>query len=246
MAERKREFFHGTTFDLRGPDILPSTVQGRSIWGDTGHSGQRSREHAFATENEGVAWQFASQAGMMARANQDAVISANAKGYTPKQQVPNVGRVQVHTVAPNPLMQRGVFNAEHPDHNGMEDLQEWKAPAFRVTGTQHIMPGRQGTFSNINWNQFRKVGAHYDIDTNHPSDREVEVGHYAASTYWHRNWSDFANRRGSASQADSVPPGVRTNIVDDEQMDLFSGKTVGEHVSDDDTGYHEKALFGHL
>ena len=35
------------------------------------------------------------------------------------------------------------------------------------------MPGRQGTFPNINWNQFSSVAGIWDA--NHPSD--VEEGH---------------------------------------------------------------------
>lgn len=228
MAERSKQFFHGTTHDLQGPDILPSVQHGRSVWGNLGHSGQRADSHAFATESEDVAWQFASQAGMMTRAREP------SPGVT--------GRVRVHTVAPNPLMRRGVFHAEHPAHNGGDDLKEWVAPAFRVTGTIDTMPGRQGTFPSLNWNQFKKPAMGYEDDLNHPTDRQISVGTSRAGNYWHQHWSDFSDQR-------NVPPGVNTSVVDEHQRDLFSGDTVGDHVEMDDSpvgDYHRNNLFGRL
>jgi hypothetical protein len=235
----KGPLYHGTTFDVQGKDIVPATrlAESKSVWKDAGHSGQQSSSHAFATESENTAWQFGSLAGTLKRAQADAASDRNrslspdvssmlGQPHPAPEPVPEVGRVRVHTVAPNPLMQRGVFHADNPAFKeGDQDLKEWKAPAFRVTGTQDIMPGRQGTFPQLNWNQFKTPGSSYQIDANHPSNTQA------------------AERPVLPKKVAPAP------AVDEHQMDMFSGKTVGEHAENDETpvgDYHRNNLFGRL
>lgn len=223
-SQFKGPLYHGTTYDLQGKDIKPAarvSHPNMSVWGDLGHSGQQSKDHAFATESEDTAWQFASQAGMMKR-------SEAVRGYLPP--TVQVGRVRVHEVAPHPLMRPGVYHADHPAHDGGEDLQEWVAPSFRSKGTIDTMPGRQGTFPQLNWNQFKSDRAGYAEDANHPSDQDISMGH--------------GNRRSPGKKVTPVEP-----VTDEHQMDMFSGRTVGDHAENDSSklgDYHRNNLFGRL
>lgn len=81
----------------------------------------------------------------------------------------NGERAFVHTVAPSARMKPGVHSY----------LSEYVAPSFKVTGREDIMPGRQGTFPNLNWNQFR----HPDtiVDTNHPYNEHDRAPSYSAN-----------------------------------------------------------------
>lgn len=221
----KGPLYHGTTHDIDGRDIVPAKKldEAKSVWKDHGHSGQKSANHAFATEDEGTAWEFGSQAGMMKRAGG-----------------PQPDRVRVHEVAPHPLMRPGVFHADHPAHNGGEDLKEWVAPSFRSKGTIDIMPGRQGTFPTLNWNQFRGEHSGYWSDMNHPTDDDIAEGHLPVGNT--KAIQDHMVKNGQLNEA----PGGTT---DEHQMDLFSGKTVGEHAENDDSSvgdYHRNNLFGRL
>lgn len=242
----KGPLFHGTTFDVQGKDIVPAKRLDptKSNWEEAGHSGQSSRDHAFASESEHIAWQFGSQASSIQRYKAAAIQAANERtspevsrlmgmAHPEPQAVPEVGRVRVHTVAPNPMMQRGVYHGDHPNFSEhTEDLQEWKSPAFRITGTHDIMPGRQGTFPQLNWNQFSK--GQPNQDANHPDDHSAKFGMNGKKAI------DGARAQNSLEMEGSV---------DEHQMDLFSGKTVGEHAENDQSAlgdYHRNNLFGRL
>lgn len=167
-AERKQQFFHGTTHDINvGDYIVPASQSGHSQWNDAGYSGQRSQSHAFATGKEDEAWHFANTAGTIKR-------SEYAHGYA--DEAP--GRVRVHMVDAAPKMRYGVFNPKNFNHdprNGSWD--EYTAPRFKSKGTIDIMPGRQGTFPQLNWNQFTSDKMPYHQDANHPTDQAIEHGH---------------------------------------------------------------------
>lgn len=232
----KGPLFHGTTFDVQGKDIVPVNSDahpnpGNSVWQAHGHSGQKSSNHAFASESEDTAWEYADQAGKQKRA-------AHVLGES--QVVP--GRATVHTVAPHPSMQKGVYHSDHPDFNGGDDLKEWKSPAFRVTGRIDTKPGHQGTFASLNWNQFRRQGSGYFEDMNHPDDHEVEHGHtdYTGARMAKAGWQENVISH-------TEPHGTPT--VDDTQLDLFSGDTVRDHAEFDETpvgDYHRNNLFGRI
>lgn len=49
---------------------------------------------------------------------------------------------------------------------------EHTAKSAQVVERHDIMPGRQGTFPTINWNQFAKFS-----EVNHPSDADIAGGH---------------------------------------------------------------------
>lgn len=263
MPEQGPQFFHGTTHDIAGGVIRPANKlpDGKGMWGSMGHSGQRSDEHAFATTDESIAWQFGSQSGISARAKRAQVVKANEnQGYEADlgippayrqdgvQPVPEVGRVRVHTVAPNPRMKPGVYNRAHPNFRSDQvDLKEFVAPSFRSTGVIDTMPGRQGTFPNINWNQFASSKVDYAQDANHPDDESISDGHLMETRKgerFRRNSITGANRVYAPVEPERTPG--RTG---NDQLDLFSGRTVLDHVENDDSSigdYHRNERFGRL
>lgn len=167
-AERKQQFFHGTTHDIPvGGYIVPAKQSGRSQWNGAGYGGQRSESHAFATGKEHEAWHFADTAGTIQR-------SQYLHGYA--DEAP--GRVRVHVVDAAPKMRYGIYNPKnfnHDSRNGSWD--EYTAPRFKSKGTIDIKPGHQGTFPQLNWNQFGGPDFPYHQDANHPTDEQIEKGH---------------------------------------------------------------------
>jgi hypothetical protein len=55
-----------------------------------------------------------------------------------------------------------------------ENAGEYVASHFKPTGQIDIKPGHQGTFPNLNWNQFGRIEGN---DYNHPSPDAVATGH---------------------------------------------------------------------
>jgi hypothetical protein len=246
----KGPLYHGTTHDIQGKDIVPHAagVHDNSLWADAGHSGQKSSDHAFATENENVAWRFAHGAGVSSRWQAE---RSRREGVD----APEPDRVRVHTVAPHPAMTKGVYHRDHTNFGrsgaGNDDLAEWRAPAFRVKGQIDIAPGHQGTFPELNWHQFRSKEATVGEDMNHPRDDAIRLGHEPMGSS-----AKFKDRfaRGSwehdqdhAKESGESPVAVPTASHD--QMDLFSGRTVQDHAENDEStlgDYHRNALFGRL
>jgi hypothetical protein len=139
--------FHGTAHPLEGDKILPGKEIGRSQWKDAGEiHGERSSDHAWASPDEPLAWNYA----RVASGHLDHTDPAN--------------RPRVHEVAPHPEMRRGSTNTF--DETGGD---EYYAPHFKTTGVVHdIKPGHQGTFPTINWQQFATSG-----DANHPDHPDM-------------------------------------------------------------------------
>lgn len=163
MAGRNESFFHGTVHDIGvGHYVLPGKTTGkRNMPPSKGYARQRSADHAYAAENEARAWDFADQRAMNSR------IQAGREGHSS----PSAQRARVYEVAPHPMMRKGVYHSDHPDHvpdNGAD--QEWIAPKYKVIGVHDTKPGHQGTFPNINWNQFSIVSG--ISDANHPINAE--------------------------------------------------------------------------
>lgn len=166
MAARNESFFHGTVHDIGvGRHVLPGKVAGkRNKRPSMGYAKQRSEDHAYAAEDEATAWDFATSRAMNSR------LQAGKEGHAS----PPAQRARVYEVAPHPMMRKGVYHPDHPNNNPENGKErEWIAPKFKITGVHDIMPGHQGTFPNINWNQFSSVAGIWDA--NHPSD--VEEGH---------------------------------------------------------------------
>ena len=117
----------------------------------------------------------------------------------------NGRRPRVYEVEPAHDMVPGPHNADHPDflHNhdldDPEDLADdpvWHKIAkdavrensqdeygsktgFKVKSRIDIMPGRQGTFPEVNWNRFKdpeQVRPSWGPDANHPNDEQVRYG----------------------------------------------------------------------
>lgn len=261
----KGTLYHGTTHDIVGRDVVPSNAGAHTnnVWGDMGHSGQRSNEHAFATESEDTAWKFADAAGINARydamrSRQD-VASAKGRGVEHlSEEAPEPSRARVHTVSPNPQMQPGVYHHASPSFgtkgtDSAQDLKEWRAPAFRVTGRIDIKPGHQGTFPELNWNQFRGGHASVGMEANHPTDDAISEGHEPMfNTPRQREWNGRAKQRqeNKISQGTgTLPKGFNTTIVSPDQMDLFTGRTSRDHAENDSSKlgeFHSAAAYGRI
>lgn len=177
MAGRNESFFHGTVHDIGvGRHVLPARAAGKKNKpGSKGYAKQRSDEHAYAAEDEAKAWEFANHRAMNSR------LQASEQGHGA---APAAQRARVYEVAPHPMMRKGVYHPDHPKHSPESGAdREWIAPQYKITGVHDTMPGHQGTFPNINWNQFATVSGL--SDANHPNDEEVELGHaFSQSPSW--------------------------------------------------------------
>jgi hypothetical protein len=155
MDLNKDQFlYHGTTADIKGDKILPAKVHGgHSNWGEAGSEwGEPSHDHAWTHPDEKTVWGIA----------HDRVIHAGIEtGSAP--------RARVYAVRPN----------EHttPGSGGVQG--EFKAPHFDIDHVIDTMPGRQGTFPEINWNDHAKTMSKFseDEDANHPHNNSVAFGH---------------------------------------------------------------------
>lgn len=158
------QFFHGTTHEITGM-VTPARVAGTRVSGHSeGDPGNMSGgDHAFAIRNdEDYAWR--------------AALQFHNNGQRPR----------VYEVEPAADMRPGPWHKDHPDfarhaaannHDPATIHQdEWGSrTGFRVKSQIDIAPGHQGTFPEVNWNQFRKQG-HGGYDANHPSDDRIKWG----------------------------------------------------------------------
>ena len=166
MDLNKDQFlFHGTATEIPGNKVLPAKVHGgTSHWGDTGATRREpANKYAWAVPDEERAWKFA----------HDRVIhTSNEEDWNP--------RARVYAVKPNSRMSPG-HDRSIPG--------EIKAPSFTIAERRDIMPGRQGTFPEINWNNHvLHTGAFSDDeDANHPKDNSVTYGHRLGS--WGDHWN---------------------------------------------------------
>lgn len=167
------QFFHGTTAAVKDGMVRPANAVDKnpSEWsmGDPGDMSEG--DHAFAVRgSEYYAWHAAH--------------NFHNNGRRPR----------VYEVDPAKDMKPGPWNKEHPDfleHNDLDsashpdDIQdamdhhqdEWASKTgFRVRKRIDIMPGRQGTFSEVNWNKYKSVGARFGPDANHPNHEQALYG----------------------------------------------------------------------
>jgi hypothetical protein len=150
--------YHGTVHDIEG-QILPAKVHGgRSYWGDVGSErGEPAKEHAWTHPDESVAW--------------DAAMDRVNNHYREGEEFAPRGRVY----AAHP-------NAEQTPGSDKSMSGEVKSTHFDIAHQIDIMPGHQGTFPEINWNQHVKTsrpGGYLpgEEDANHPSNLSAQFGH---------------------------------------------------------------------
>jgi hypothetical protein len=167
---RSEHFYHGTTSAIKGDMVLPANsvdkYPSEHAMGDPGDMSEG--DHAFAIRNdENYAWHAAR--------------TFHANGRRPR----------VYEVEPAADMKPGPWNKAHPDFDEHHEYDpgtmpedekehahqdEWGSKTgFKVKQRIDIMPGRQGTFPEVNWNRFRGAKAPWGMEANHPSDHEVET-----------------------------------------------------------------------
>lgn len=158
--------YHGTAKDVQGAQILPASVHGgHSYWGDTGSTrGEPSQDHAWAHPDEDKTWEFAHD-----RANFELVSEGRRLGEDPV-----IPRARVFALHPN----------ENQSPGGDPSIPgEVKSTHFDIAHPIDTMPGRQGTFPGVNWNEYTKGSkSRYlpgDEDANHPTDLSIQFGHRA-------------------------------------------------------------------
>jgi len=147
--------YHGTAMDVEGGKVLPASEHGKgSYWGSTGQSrGEAANKHAWAVPDEERAWNFA---------HDRVVHTSNEHDWNP--------RARVYAVHQN--------EAQSPGHD-KSIPGEVKAPHFDVAQRHDIMPGRQGTFPEVNWNNHVQHTGLFreNEDANHPTNLSVQFGH---------------------------------------------------------------------
>lgn len=173
------QFFHGTTHNIKDGVVRPADAADKHVseysMGDPGDMSEG--DHAFATNDESYAWHAAN--------------TFHQNGRRPR----------VYEVAPAADMKPGPWNKEHPDflhHTGhadayddpttmhpadLADAHESHQPeygsktGFPVKKRIDIMPGRQGTFPEVNWDRFKGGSApHWAGSASHPDDEQVQYG----------------------------------------------------------------------
>lgn len=82
------------------------------------------------------------------------------------QQRQRMARPRVHVVSP-----------VGPATEAASDLQAVTANSFKINDTLDIKPGHQGTFPDLNWDQFARHDISPTTDVNHPTDQEIDSGH---------------------------------------------------------------------
>lgn len=159
---RSEQFFHGTHHDVVGGSVLPGGEVGKNHLHDpyrepheNTEADQQASTHAFVSNHEEQAWDWAYRGA-----------------WAQPERLAGEGRAHVYEVHPPKDLEKGLYH---------EDIGEYKSRSgFPVKRRIDTMPGFQGTFPNLNWNQFKHVEAEPTDDVNHPLDREIEIGHAAA------------------------------------------------------------------
>ena len=157
------QFFHGTSQNIAvGEKVLPAKAVGVTPnWKSRGVGNTSGARHAYASTSEEVSWRFAH--------------TAIAEG-----------RPRVYEVAPNPDSQLGLYHSEHPRYaknQSREDLKEHVASHWDTVRQIDTKPGHQGTFPELNWNQFRGPKVSRYTDVNHPTPEDVTAGHMGSGMY---------------------------------------------------------------
>lgn len=159
----RQELFHGTVANIKDEVVRPAgRGSAGSKHGSVGYRwGQRSDEHAFATETEGNAWKWAQNTAW------------DYKAPEPRQ--------RVYKVAAGPEAKIGVYHPDHPRWKGnpppgeFDSFPEWVSrKGFNVTEQIDTKPGHQGTFPSVNWNTLKTRG--WSSDANHPDWDTVRYG----------------------------------------------------------------------
>lgn len=165
------QLFHGTGHEV-GPLVLPGNAAGHTNFSSMKTVGGKPvKSQAFATEREHVAWDFA---------HTSAGNSAMSRSTGMK------ARPRVYEVHPNPESQLGMYNANRPRFNPArrQDLAEHVAPHWRVKEQLDTQPGHQGTFPQLNWNQFgKKTFDSFTGEHNHPTLESVHHGEWGSSRH---------------------------------------------------------------
>lgn len=185
---RSENFYHGTTHNITDV-VRPANDVDRHVseysMGDPGDLSEG--DHAFAIKNdENYAWHAANTFHPGARRPRVYEVEP-AKDMVPgpwNKDHPNflehhgLDDPDSFHVAPGsddePYIKALREEVEEKRANHQD---EWASPTgFPVRKRIDIMPGRQGTFPQTNWNRFKKDGPYGGPDVNHPTHEQVQYG----------------------------------------------------------------------
>lgn len=167
------QFFHGTTSPIKDGMVRPANHVDKYVsehsMGDPGDMSEG--DHAFVAKNdENYAWHAAN--------------TFHVNGMRPR----------VYETGPAADMKPGPWNRAHPDFEEHHEYDKGTMPesekarnhqdewgsktGFPVKQRIDIMPGRQGTFPEVNWNRFKEDGLRSNLATemNHPTDHQIKYG----------------------------------------------------------------------
>jgi hypothetical protein len=181
------QFFHGTTHAIKDGMVRPADDVDKPVseysFGDPGDMSEG--DHAFAIRNdEKYAWHAATSFHPSARRPRvyETGPAADMKPGPWNKEHPDF--LQHHELDdPNdPEIEPGSkvhkMVTEMADEAKANHQDEWASKTgFPVRKRIDIMPGRQGTFPDINWNRFKANGLYVGPDVNHPTDAVIEHGH---------------------------------------------------------------------
>ena len=205
--------FHGAPNQIDDTHIRPASHTGVTPASSRGFSSGGGRpahvDLAFSTHYEDEAWGYA-------------IATGRRRKDHPENSDPDPRhRSRVYQVAPAP--------DQYQEHKGGEIESE---QGFRIIGEHLHKAGETGTFPQVNWNAYKARSASSPEHVATDQDRNHSYMDVHAPTHRLDHESLEAARqkpnKGKLREADSYQRGAVDERHDD-QLNLFTGKTVAEH-----------------
>lgn len=165
-----QQYFHGTRgdFSMVLPPNKTGLPQGSMTHADQNEDGIDRRDMAFVMTHEpsthpGYSYETPDKA------------EDYAWNMALEQDAGSERRPKVYTVKPAADMEPGPYN------RGDGTFPEYVSKTgFEVTGQSDIRPGHQGTFPQVNWNDYRSPASFSRHDLNHPHNMDFDPDYNSA------------------------------------------------------------------